>query len=109
MANDYNNLPTGMKVLKFIVGLCPALVTWKMTGNIWSAAAVFLIGLVAGMAVSSWYIGYLSRNAHRDASGELSGAEVQRVLRQSLPVFLWAPAVCGIVAATSFIWLSISN
>jgi hypothetical protein len=109
MANDYDNLPTGTKVLKFIVGLCPALATWKVTGSLWSAAAVFLVGLVAGVAVSSWYTGFLSRKAQRDAEGNIGDEEVRRVLRQSLPVFLWAPAVLGSVAAVAIIWFENSN
>jgi hypothetical protein len=109
MANDYDNLPTGTKVLKFIVGLCPALVTWKVAGSAWYAAAVFFIGLVSGMAISSWYTGYLSRKARRNSEGKMSAEELRSVLRQSLPVFLWAPVVCGIVAAASVIWFITPN
>ena len=109
MANDYDDLPTRTKVLKFIVGLCPALVTWKVTGSVWDAMAVFLVGVVAGMAVSNLYIKHLSRTFRRDASGNIIAEDLQRILNQSLPVFLWAPAACGTVAAALFIWLTIPN
>jgi hypothetical protein len=101
MANDYDNLPIETKVVKLIVGFCPALVTWEITGSVWYAVAVFFIGLVAGIAVSNWYTAYLSRGAQRDAEGKMSAEDLRRVLSQSLPVFLWAPAASGILAAAS--------
>lgn len=109
VANDYDNLSTGTKSLKFIAGVSPAVATWAITKNFWAAAGVLFVGVVAGMAISTWYICHLSRNAHREADGALAGQEMHRVLRQSLPVFLWAPAVCGAVAALVTSWVRISN
>ena len=104
MANDYDHLPTGTKALKLVAGLCPPIATWKITGSVWYAAAVILIGFIAGNAISKWYTKFLFRHVRRDAEGQISGDDLERGLRQSLPVFMWAPPICGVLAAAFFIW-----
>jgi hypothetical protein len=105
MANDYGNLPTGIKVLKLVAGLCPPIATWKITGSVWYAAAAFLIGFIAGNAFSNWHTKFVFRHVRRDAEGQISGDDLERGLRRSLPVFMWAAPICGVLAAAFFIWL----
>jgi hypothetical protein len=109
MANDYDNLPTGTKVLKLVAGLLPPLATWYLTGSVWYAIAVFIIGFVIGYFISDKYTGYAFRSARRDADGKIYPEDRARALAQSLPVFLGASPVCGAIAAAVFIWLSYSN
>ena len=109
MNNDYDNLPFGTKLRKLIAGIIPPIATWQATGSIWYAAAVFVIGFVGGYFVSSMYDSYLIRDAQRDTEGRILPSDWERFKRQSLPVFLWAPPICGTIAAIGIVWFKNSN
>jgi len=108
MASDYDNLPTGTKYLKLAVGLLPPLATWYITGSIWYAAAVFLIGFIVGYVISDKYTGYAFRSA-----GEMPRArfipKTSEGLWRNLYQFSFGRLVCGTIAAAVFIWLSKST
>src|SRR5262245_27716871 len=106
MANDYDNLPTGIKLLKLLGRLLPPLATWYVTDSIWYALAVFLIGLIVGNFIATQHTQYAFKAVRRDPLGRFSQEDIDRASRQSLPVFLWAPPICGAIAAAAFIWLS---
>jgi hypothetical protein len=109
MSNDYDRLPASTKYAKLFAGFLPPLATWYFTGSIWYAILVFVIGFVAGNFVSTQAAKRAFQGAQRDVNGRIYPDEMSRAMAQSLPAFLWAPPICGAIAAVAVIWLSKSN
>jgi hypothetical protein len=106
MSNDYDRVPTGTKYAKLIAGFLPPLATWYLTGNVWYAIIVYAIGFIAGNFISAQATKHAFQGVQRNLNGEINPEEMSRALARSLPAFLWAPPICGAIAAAAFIWLS---
>lgn len=104
--SDYDSLPIGTKYLSLVAGLLPPFATWWLTGSFWYAIAVFLIGFVVGQVVIYLHGQYAARSARRNDAGEMHPLDKARLMDRTLPVFLWAPPICGALAATAFILLT---
>jgi uncharacterized membrane protein len=98
--SDYENLPIGTKYLQLVAGLLPPFATWWLTGSVWYAIAVYLIGFVIGHVVIYIHGQYVAWSIRRDAS-----RTIEDWREQTLPVFLWGPPICGALAAAAFILL----
>src|SRR5262245_15006370 len=97
--------PMGTMALKGVLGLMPPAATWVFTGSILYALCVFVFGLIAGNVISVMYTEHVTRAARRHAANVLTD-DLDFAVRLTLPVFLWAPPLCGAIAAAMFIVLA---
>jgi len=97
--SDYNDLPIPLKAAKVLIGFIPPFFTWYATKNLWLAISVYVAGTIIGYFISGKHTERVGRTLRRDESGKPLPEEMNRLAKQTLPVFLWAPPVSGAVCA----------